>query len=404
MENDNIQVRVKQLSEDNFQDTLRMRRYLHQWPELSEQEYKTVDYICKELQSINVEYECLLNNTAVVAYVRGNKFVDDKCIAIRADIDALPIIEQNEVCYKSKNNGVMHACGHDVHTANLLATIKILHSIKNEFSGTIMCIFQPSEEKYPGGAIRLIKTNLFEKQKVNAIIGCHVSPELQVGQIGLKAENYMASTDELYLTVIGKGGHAAMPQTFINPLQIAAQILVELENFCKKNASENLPSVLTFGRIIGEGQTNIVPQQVELSGTLRTFDEQWRSQAKTKIEQICTEIASQRGGKAILTIKNGYPVLYNNPELVAYCKDLIKVFWGENAVVDLNYRTTADDFAYYSHLMPAIFFRLGTGSENINRTLHTSTFDVEEKILAIAPALMCCLSLNILQNFQKNKL
>lgn len=388
---------MEQLCEQYFSHTVTMRRHLHQHPELSGNELQTADYIYSTLQSWQIEAEKLLDGTAVVACIRGCKDGKQFVLGLRADIDALPIEETNSVDYCSHNKGVMHACGHDVHTANLLTTARILNELKDRFSGVCIFIFQPSEECYPSGAKRLLEAHLLEKYSIKAMIGCHVSPEIPTGKIGLKSGNYMASTDEIYLDIFGKGGHAALPATFINPLTLAAKILVEMEQFCPKYAPKDIPSILTFGKIVGNGQTNVVPDKVHLEGTFRTFDENWRSQAYQKMEQICKHLAQQCGGDIQLTIRKGYPVLYNDPLLTEQCRQWAQEFLSAEQIELLDYRMTADDFAYYSHLVPSFFYRLGTQIPNRTVNLHASDFDVNENIFHFSSALLAYLACNILQ-------
>lgn len=393
---------IQSLSSTYFLDTIRLRRQIHQYPELSEQEFVTARFICNALKSYGIPSQLLLNDTAVIAFVKGKN--PDKClIGLRADIDALPIEEENDTTYVSINKGIMHACGHDVHAANLLSAARILQNLNELWEGTVMLIFQPSEEKFPGGAIRLIKAGILENNPVKALLAMHVSPEIECGKIGMKTGNFMASTDEIYITVKGKSGHAALTHSFVNPVNIAARILIDMDESFRAAAPDNFPSVLTFGRIIGEGKTNIVPNDVYLEGTLRTFDEGWRKEAHKIIKKTATGIAKEHKGDAVVKIANGYPVLVNNEDITNICFEAAKEYLGENNVESLSYRMTSDDFASFSQLIPSLLYRVGVKIEAKELNLHSPTFDINEKSLETSPGLMVYFALNLLNNLKKNE-
>ncbi|MBO4739322.1 MAG: amidohydrolase [Bacteroidales bacterium] len=393
--NNNIQ-KINNLTKEFYPQAIKIRRHLHQYPELSGHEQQTAQYISEQLALMGIKSNKMLDNTAVVAEINGTKGISESTIVLRADMDALPIEEENTFDFISKNNGVMHACGHDMHMTNILTAAYVLWHLKHTFSGRILLVFQPSEEMFPGGALQLIQSGLFDTYQIKAILGCHVSPEIPTGQIGLKCGNYMASTDELHITIKGKGGHAALPATFINPLTMAAEILLTLEHFCDDFAPKDIPSVLTFGRIVGNGQTNIVPESVKIEGTLRTFDEQWRNAAHEKITEICTNIAHKRKGCADVFINKGYPVLTNDENLTRQCASWAKQFIGDENVLSLDYRMTAEDFAHYSHHYPAVFFRLGTQIEGLQTNLHAANFNANEEALKTGAALMAFFAINLL--------
>ena len=378
---------LKTLSDKYFKDTIAIRRHIHKYPELSGQEYKTAEFIAKTLKNYGIEPKMYLNNTAVIAVIEGKK-TSNKVLALRVDTDALPIEENNDLSFCSVNKGVMHACGHDVHTASLLTTARILQELKEEWEGTVKLIFQPSEEQLPGGAIQLIEAGVLENPKVDAILGMHVSPGIKTGQIGIKSGDYMASSDEIYITVTGKGGHAAIPKAFINPLLIAAKILSQLDTVHSEQMLENKPSVLTFGRIIGEGKTNIVPNEVFLEGTLRTFDEAWREKMHQIITENANSIAKEMGGNAQVRIEKSYPVLTNDEALTSKVFQIAQDFLGEDNVISLDYRMTAEDFAYYARCIPAVFYRLGTEVEGYKNNSHSPEFRVNEESMKMSPALM----------------
>jgi amidohydrolase len=385
------------LSEQYFEDTVTLRRYFHQHPELSEQEFNTATYIKNCLKHYGIESQMYLEDKAVIALIKG-KNTFNKTIALRADMDALPIEEKNDLDFCSLNKGIMHACGHDVHIASLLTTARILYTLKEEWEGNIKLIFQPSEEKFPGGAIQLIEAGILEDPKVEAVLGLHVDPDIETGKIGMKPGEYMASTDEVYITVIGKGGHAAIPEMVINPLLIAAKILLELETCYSKYAPKNSPSVLAFGRIIGEGKTNIVPDEVYLEGTLRTFDETWRNEAHQLITATADRLAREMKGKAQVRIAKGYPVLTNDKELTKKTIEIAQEFLGKDNVLSLNHRMTAEDFAYYARSVPSVFYRLGIQIEGYDAGLHSPFFRVNEEALRKSPALMAYLAIKLLKS------
>ena len=387
-----LKEKIATLSRLYFENTVALRRHLHQHPERSGEETGTAKYIANTLKSYGIESKFLLNGTAVVALIKG-VHPDSRVIALRADMDALPIEENNDLPFRSTNEGLMHACGHDVHMASLLTTARILQELNTEWEGSVKLIFQPSEEKFPGGAIQLIDAGVLENPKVERLLGMHVSPEIETGKIGMKSGYYMASTDELYITLTGKGGHAAIPETFINPLLIASKLLIRLEGFSKEYASSQ--TVLTFGRITGNGKTNIVPDRVFLEGTLRTFDEKFREQAHRLIEDIATAVAEESGGTAEVLIDKGYSVLFNDEALTKKVACLTEELLGQHNVLSLDCRMTAEDFAYYSHRVPAVFYRVGTKIDGCNTNLHSPDFLVNEDCLQISPAVMAYLAVGV---------
>lgn len=379
--------KIKSLSEKYIDEIIWIRRHIHAHPELSFEEYNTSKFIGSKLKEWNIPYKEGIVKTGIVAEITGTKAGNKTCLALRADIDALPIDEKNEVEYKSKQKGIMHACGHDVHASSLLGTAKILNEIKNDFSGTIKLIFQPGEEKAPGGASLMIKEGVLENPKPTAIIAQHVSPELEVGKVGFRTGKYMASTDEIYLTVKGKGGHAAMKGTYVNPLLIASEILIELE---KSFSSCKIPTVLAFGRMQANGATNIIPSEVTIDGTLRTFDETWRNEAQNIIRTLCSVVATKLRGSCEVNILNGYPALINDEKTTLLAKKSTEEFLGKENVVNLELRMTGEDFSFYAQQIPACFYRLGTGNKakGITSGVHTPTFDIDESALKIGMGLM----------------
>jgi len=388
-----LQDKIKQLAKEYFSEIQANRRHLHSHPELSFQEQETAKFIAQKLKDYQIPFQAGIAGTGIVAYLEGNN-PESKLIALRADIDALPIVEANEAPYKSKNVGVMHACGHDAHTASLLGAARILNTLKTEFEGTIKLIFQPGEEKIPGGASLMIQEGVLNP-KPQAIIGQHVMPLLPVGKVGFREGMYMASADELYVRVIGKGGHGAMPENCIDPVLIASHIIIALQQIVSRNAPPKIPSVLSFGKVIAQGATNIIPNEVYLEGTFRTFDEEWRNQAHQKMIKIAQSIAEGMGGTCEFEVRRGYPFLKNNPELTQKAKNAAIAYLSEENVVDLDIWLAAEDFAYYSQIADACFYRLGTRNESkgITSGVHTPTFDIDEQALEIGAGLMAWLAL-----------
>ena len=386
---------VKLLAKKYKKAIIDIRRDLHQHPELSFKEFDTSKRIVKILKANKISHKSGYAKTGIVAIIKG-KGSSKKTIALRADIDALPIAETNKVKYKSKHKGVMHACGHDVHTASLLGCIMILNELKDHFSGTVRCIFQPGEELLPGGASLLIKEGVLKNPKPQTILGQHVHPPLRVGKVGFRPGMYMASADEIYVTVKGKGGHAALPEHVIDPVLIASNLVVSLQQIVSRKAPPSIPTVLSFGKINSTGgATNIIPDEVKLEGTFRTFDESWRKQAHKLMKKLAEQLAKSMGGSCNFDIRNGYPHLYNNPKLTVKLKEAAEQYLGKKNVVDLPARMTSEDFAFYSHMIPATFYRLGTGNpdKGITSPVHTSTFNIDEDALEVGSGLMAWLAI-----------
>lgn len=394
----NVLEKIKSLSAEIARDVVVMRRHIHAHPELSYQEFNTARYVVAQLKSFGLNPEEGVATTGVVAEIKGIN-PGKKTVALRADMDALPIAETNEVPYKSQNPGVMHACGHDVHTASLLGTARILHELRNYFDGTIRLIFQPGEEKNPGGASYMIKEGVLKNPVPFSIVGQHVFPLLPVGKIGFREGMYMASSDELYLKVIGKGGHGAAPELAIDPIVIASHIILALQQVISRNASPKQPTVLTFGRIIGEGATNIIPNEVTIAGTFRAMNETWRKEGLTRIKKMAEQIAESMGGKCEIEISQGYPCLQNDPSVTRRIRQAAIDYVGKDNVVEIDVTLGSEDFAYYSQVIPASFYRLGTRNEQkgITSYVHTPTFDIDEDALSIGPGLMAWMALKELE-------
>lgn len=386
--------KIRQLAGRYHQDVIAIRRHLHENPELSFQEVETGKFIAARLAEFGIPFQHGMAGNGLVGLIRGRNG-SDRVVALRADMDALPIEEANDTPYKSKKPGVMHACGHDVHTASLLGAARILNELRGEFDGTVKLIFQPGEEVLPGGASIMIREGVLDNPRPASIIGQHVHPPLEAGKVGMRPGSYMASADELYVTVKGRGGHGALPQDCIDPILIAAHILTALQQVVSRHADPHVPSVVTFGYIASKGgATNIIPNEVRLEGTFRTMDEEWRFRAHNLMKKMAESIAEGMGGSCDFVVDVGYPVLVNDDALTQKVRAFAEEYLGPENVVELPPRMTAEDFAYFSQQMPACFYRLGTGNpaKGITSPLHTNTFDVDEDCLELSIGLMAWLA------------
>ena len=390
---------IQELSKNIFSEVVANRRHLHSHPELSFHEVETSAYVARKLEEMGLKYHKMAD-TGLVALIKGDKAASDQVVALRADMDALPITEANDVPYNSQNNGVMHACGHDAHTSSLLGTAKILTELKSQFSGTVKLIFQPAEEKFPGGASLMIEQGVLENPKPQAVLGQHVMPLIDAGKVGFRAGKYMASADEIYVTVKGKGGHGAQPQQNIDPVMITAHILTALQTIVSRFADPKSPSVLSFGKVIANGATNVIPNEVYLEGTFRTMNEAWRNDAHKKMKKMAEGIAESMGGSCDFNIMRGYPFLINEEKLTAATRAHAEDYLGKENVLDLDIWMAAEDFAYYSQVADSCFYRLGTRNESrgITSSVHTPTFDVEEDAFKVSTGLMAYLALKQLGN------
>lgn len=384
----NLKDDIQQLAKQFFSETVEIRRHLHANPELSFEEYETSAFVKSTLTSLGISFEPMAN-TGVVGIIKGD-LASDKVIALRADMDALPITEVEGRTYGSQNPGIMHACGHDVHTSSLLGVAKILQSLKHTFGGTIKLIFQPGEEKLPGGASIMIKEGVLQNPAPSAIIGQHVMPFIEKGKVGFRSGQYMASCDELFMTIRGKGGHGAQPHQNIDPIAITAQIITALQQVVSRFADPRIPTVLSWGKIIGNGATNVIPDEVYLEGTFRTFNEKWRAEAHQKMIKMAEGIAESMGAVCDFEVRKGYPFLVNEPTLTESSRAYAKEYLGEENVLELELWPTAEDFSYYSQEINACFYRLGTGNKEkgIVSGVHTPTFDIDEEALELSIGLM----------------
>ena len=389
-----IKEKIKELAASYAPDIIACRRHLHANPELSFEEENTSAYVVEKLKEYGLDPQKGIGGNGVVALIKGLN-PEKKVVALRADMDALPILEQNEVSYKSRNEGVMHACGHDVHTSSLLGAARILSEFKDSFEGTVKLIFQPGEEKIPGGASLMIKDGVLENPVPESIYGQHVMSQLPVGKVGFKPGMYMASADEIYIKVIGKGGHGAMPDNNIDPVLITSHIIVALQQIVSRHANPKTPTVLSFGKVVANGATNIIPDEVYVEGTFRTLDEDWRYDAHRKMKDIAESLARGMGAEIEFTVLNGYPFLKNDLELTGRSKNYAIEYMGEENVVDLDIWMAAEDFAYFSQKVDSCFYRLGIRNEEkgIISNVHTPTFNVDESALEIGAGLMAWLTI-----------
>lgn len=386
--------KIKNHANEDFELNVRYRRHLHQNPELSFCEFKTAKYIAKLLLEMDISIKENVAGTGIVGIIEG-KNPNKKTVGLRADMDALPIIEQNNISYKSTNEGVMHACGHDVHSASLLGAARILKKLSSEFEGTIKLIFQPAEEKAPGGASLMIKEGVLENPSISAMIGQHVAPNIPIGKIGFRSGMYMASTDEIYLKIIGKGGHGAAPHQTIDPVLIGSHLIVALQQIVSRNRNPSFPSVLSFGRFIGDGVTNVIPNEVTIEGTFRCMDEEWREEGLFKIKKMAEGIANSMGAICEVKIIKGYPFLKNHPILTEKLKTSAEKYVGKENIVDLDLWMGGEDFAFYSQHVDSCFYRLGTRNEakGIVSGVHTPTFNIDEDALEIGTGLMAFMAI-----------
>lgn len=394
----NLKEKIRVEVDDINNEIVKIRQHLHQHPELSFEEKETAQFVKSRLDEWGISYTDGWAGYGIVAIIDGD-LNDGRTVALRGDMDALPIMEENEVSYKSVNQGIMHACGHDVHTSCLLGAMKVINKLKPHFGGKVIGVFQPGEEKLPGGASMMLKEGIFESSMPDAMFALHVHPPLEVGKVGLKPNMYMASADEIYLSVEGKGGHAALPENFIDSVLMASKIIVALQEVVARHAPPTVPSVLSFGKINSDGgATNVIPERVNIEGTFRTMNEQWRDEAFEIITRIAEKTAESMGGKCIVDIKKGYPYLHNDASLTRWAKIGMQEILSENQVIDLPLRMTAEDFAYFSQTTKSCFFRLGTGNaaKGITSPVHTSTFDIDENAIRVGVETMSYLAVKYL--------
>ena len=389
---------IMQLAKNIHQTVINNRRHLHAHPELSFKEYNTSAFVKARLDEMGISWKAIAN-TGVVAIVKG-ALPSDKVIALRADMDALPVTEANEAEYASQHEGIMHACGHDAHTSSLLGTAHILQSVKNKFGGTVKLIFQPAEEKLPGGASLMIEEGVLENPRPHCVIGQHVMPSIECGKIGIRKGKLMASMDELLVTVKGKGGHGAQPQQNVDPVLIASHIVIALQQIVSRMANPNNPTVLSFGKLMADGAVNVIPDTVYMEGTFRTLNESWRNEAHIQIKKMATGIAESMGGSCDFIINRGYPFLINEEKLTGQVGVFAEEYLGKENIIDPGIWMASEDFAFYSQVTDCCFYFLGTANsgKHIVSSLHTPTFDIDENALALSTGLMAYITIRQLGN------
>jgi amidohydrolase len=390
-----LKERIQQLAKQYAHEFIEVRHHLHAHPELSYKEFETSKFVQQKLQQMGIPFT-VKATTGVVGLIHG-KNANKTCIALRADMDALPITEENEVSYKSKNDGIMHACGHDVHTTCLLGAAKILNELKEEWEGTVKLIFQPGEEKNPGGASYMIKEGVLENPKPEKIFALHVNPAMAVGQLSFRGGMVMASADEIYITIKGKGGHAASPHLTADTILIASHLIISLQQIISRNNNPFNPSVLSITSIQGGNTTNVIPSQVKLMGTFRAMNEEWRFKAHELIIKQTEELVKTMGAEAEIKIDVGYPFVLNDEKLHPIAMAHAKEYMGSENVSETELRMGAEDFAYYSHKIPACFFRLGVGNnvQGITSGVHTPTFNIDESAIEVGMGMMAWMGVEV---------
>jgi amidohydrolase len=389
---------IRELSGKIHGDVVRLRRHLHTYPELSFDEHHTAAFVKSELDTIGIPWKPIAT-TGVLATVTG-KIQSDQVIALRADMDALPIQEMNQVPYASRHANVMHACGHDFHTSSLLGTAKIIHTLQDQFKGTVKFFFQPGEEVIPGGASHMIRDGVLENPRVHAVIGQHAMPRIEVGKIGIRNGKHMASMDSLFVRIIGKGGHGAQPHLNTDPVVIASHIIIALQQIVSRMAHPGDPTVLSFGKVIANGAINVIPDEVYMEGTFRAMNETWRNEAHKRMIKMAEDVAEGMGGKCEFKIVRGYPFLVNEEKLTDEVRHHAVDYLGKENVLEEDIWMAAEDFAYYSQVAASCFYLCGVGNlkKGIQSSLHTPTFDIDENALAVSTGLMAYIALKRLGN------
>jgi len=390
-----MQQTIKNLAHHLAPEFISIRHHLHAHPELSYEEYNTSLYIQSKLRDWNIPFE-IKATTGVVELIKG-KNPEKRIVALRADMDALPILEENDIAYKSTNPGVMHACGHDVHTTCLLGAAKILNETKNDWEGTVKLIFQPGEEKNPGGASLMIKEGVLENPAPEKILALHVHPGMEVGQFSFRGGKVMASADEIYITIKCKGGHAAAPQFTADSILIASHLVISLQQIISRNNNPFNPSVLSITAMNGGNTTNVIPSEVKLMGTFRAMDEDWRFKAHEMIIKQTKDLVAAMGAEAEVKIDIGYPFVFNNEAMSSEARNLAETYAGAENVFETELRMGAEDFAFYAHQIPGCFFRLGAGnkSKGITSNVHTPTFNIDESAIEQGMGMMAWLAIMI---------
>ena len=393
-----MKLKINQIISNSFEDFVAWRKHIHANPELSFKEVKTAEFVASQLREMGIPFSEGVAGTGIVALIKGVN-PSKKCIALRADLDALPIQEENDVAYKSTVANVMHACGHDVHTTCLLGAAKVLNCLRADFEGTVKLIFQPGEEVLPGGASQMIAEGVLDKPKVDEIYALHVFPEMDAGKVGFKEGNYMAACDELYLSVIGKGGHAALPSQYNNPIMIVSELLPKLDSFLKSIALKESPYIFAFGDLHAKGATNIIPAEARAMGTLRTMNEAWREEVHHKLRAFVNDFLKSRNAKGELKILKGYPFLKNSEKLTKRAYAASADLLGTHRVEKMKIRMTAEDFSFYSQVIPACFYRLGVRNESLGivHGVHHPKFNIDHEAIKVGVSTLSFIAINALK-------
>ena len=391
--------KIQKMARDLLPEVVNIRRHIHQYPELSFQEYETSKFVKKILDNQNISYQDGFVSTGILARIDGQK-EGKRVVALRADLDALPITEETGLDFASANPGVMHACGHDAHTASLLGTAMILNQLRDHFGGTVLFIFQPAEEKAPGGARSMIEEGIFKDIEPDLILAQHVMPGMPTGTVGFKTGRYMASSDEIYITLKGPGGHAAMPHQTTDLILVSSHIIVALQQIVSRHAEAFTPTVLSFGKLIADGAVNVIPSELKLEGTFRTMDEDWRQQALNRMEEMARSIAGSMGAQCEFRIAEGYPVLNNDKDITQKSVAYAASYLGRQKVTELPPRMTAEDFAHFANRYPSTFYRLGVSDpgDGIVHGLHTPGFTIDEQALITGTGLFSFLAVQHLSD------
>jgi amidohydrolase len=390
-----LKERIRHLAKQYAPEYIAVRHHLHAHPELSYQEFQTSAFVQDHLTKMGIPFE-VMAGTGVVGMIKGRN-VGSRVIALRADMDALPIKEENDVPYKSKNEGIMHACGHDVHTTVLLGAAKILQELKDEWEGSVKLIFQPGEERNPGGASLMIKEGVLKNPEPQAIFGLHVHPGLEIGKLSFRGGMVMASADELYITIRGNGGHAAAPHLTVDTILVASHLIVSLQQIISRNRNPLSPSVLSITSVQGGHTTNVIPSEVKLMGTFRAMDEEWRFRAHELIRKQATELVHSMGAEIDLHIDVGYPMVYNNEALDRVARAEARAYLDPERVLETEVRMGAEDFGYYTRQIPGSFYRLGVMNveKGITAGVHTPKFNIDEGAIEIGMGMMAWLGGNV---------
>lgn len=384
---------VNQIIDACADELIQIRRHIHSYPEVAQHEIQTSAFVAQKLGELGIDFRANIGGYGILAVIKGN--LPGKTIALRADMDALPITEETGLPFASQNNGVMHACGHDIHVACLLGVARVLQQMRQQIKGTILLVFQPCEESIPGGANLMLQNGVFDEYEPEMIIAQHVYPELEVGQFGFHKGEYLASADEVIITCNSKGGHAALPHLTVDSVLMASQIVVSLQQVCSRFIPATVPAVLSFGKITCNSAMNIIPEKVVIDGTLRIMNEDWRFKAHDRIRLIANSVAQSMGGTCDVNIIVGYPSLFNNCNLTDNVERITAELWGEQNVKQVEARLTAEDFGWFSQKYPSCFYRLGVGASS---GLHTPTFVADERAIAIGAKNMALVALKLLEN------